>query len=161
MTATKIYVGTFAKYNNGNLSGEWLELSDYSDINEFLDACAELHEDEEDPEFMFQDWEGPDFGMISESSVEPELFELLVLDEDELEMLEAWVSNGNGPDIDSARDAYQGKYDSDEDFAQEMAEQLGYLDRNVSWPYTCIDWEWAARELMYDYFESNGHYFRS
>ena len=161
MAQVKVYVGTYAKYNNGSIAGEWLDLSDYSDEDEFFTACAEIHSDEEDPEFMFQDWEGPDFGMISESGIDSQIFEILQLDENDLEILEAWVSNGNDPDIDAARDAYQGEYNSDEDFAQEMAEQLGYMDKNVRWPFTCIDWEWAAKELMYDYFSSNGHYFRS
>jgi len=57
-------------------------------------------------------------------------------------------------------DASQGEYDSDEEFAQEQAEMLGEVDRNLSWPMNCIDWEWAARELMMDYHEINGHYFR-
>lgn len=58
-------------------------------------------------------------------------------------------------------EAYSGKFDSDEDFAQDMAEQTGSIDKNLNWPYTCIDWEQAARELMYDYSESDGHYFRN
>lgn len=35
------------------------------------------------------------------------------------------------------------------------------INKNASWPNTCIDWEQAARELMCDYSESNGYYFRS
>lgn len=53
----QIYVGTYAKYNEGSLFGKWMQLSDYSDLDEFIEACKELHKDEEDPEFMFQDWE--------------------------------------------------------------------------------------------------------
>lgn len=58
-------------------------------------------------------------------------------------------------------EAYQGEYRSDEDFAEEMAEELGLIDNNLSWPHNCIDWECAAKELMYDYSEENGHYFRN
>ena len=61
-------------------------------------------------------------------------------------------------DID---EAYSGEYSSDEDFAEETAESCGMIDKSLSWPYTCIDWECAARELMYDYSEANGHYFRN
>jgi hypothetical protein len=57
-------------------------------------------------------------------------------------------------------EAYQGRWPSDEDFAYDQAEQCDML-RKVEWPYTCIDWEHAARELMYDYFESGGYYFRN
>lgn len=38
-----------------------------------------------------------------------------------------------------------------EDFAQEEAESCGLIDANAKWPYTCIDWEQAARELRMDY----------
>lgn len=58
-------------------------------------------------------------------------------------------------------ECYSGEFKSDEDFAQDIAEQLGAIDKNASWPQTCIDWEQAAKELMYDYVESNGHYFRN
>lgn len=30
LSAAKVYVGTYGKYNNGSLSGAWLDLSDYS-----------------------------------------------------------------------------------------------------------------------------------
>jgi len=57
-------------------------------------------------------------------------------------------------------DAYYGEYDSDEDFARSIAEELGLI-KDVQWPYTCIDWERAANDIMYDYFESEGYYFRN
>ncbi len=39
-----------------------------------------------------------------------------------------------------------------EDYARQLADDLAlYNDRNVSWPYTCIDWAQAAEELKQDY----------
>jgi len=58
-------------------------------------------------------------------------------------------------------EAYSGEFDSDEDFARNMAEETGAINNDLSWPYTCIDWEFAAKELMYDYCEANNHYFRN
>ncbi len=40
-------------------------------------------------------------------------------------------------------------------YAQELAEDIGAIDRNASWPNTCIDWEQAARELAMDYTEAS------
>lgn len=37
------------------------------------------------------------------------------------------------------------------EFAQELAEDIGAIDKAASWPNTCIDWEQAARELQMDY----------
>lgn len=71
LTEASIYVGTYSKYNEGSIFGEWLNLSDYADIDEFNEACRELHKDEDDPEFMFQDWENIPKGLISESYLSP------------------------------------------------------------------------------------------
>jgi len=84
--------------------------------------------------------------------------ENLIQERDEEIIVAALECGINPSDID---EAYYGHYRSDEDFAQEMADQIGAISKDVSWPYTCIDWEYAAKELMYDYSESNGHYFRN
>jgi len=62
--------------------------------------------------------------------------------------------------LDSIADAYYGQYRNDSDFAYEYADQLGLIPDNV-WPRNCIDWHQAARELMCDFIEENGHYFYS
>ena len=35
--SAKLYVGSYAKYNNGSIAGAWLELNDYGDSEEFLE----------------------------------------------------------------------------------------------------------------------------
>ena len=67
LSEASVYVGTYGKYNNGSLFGAWLDLSDYADKEEFYEACRELHKDEEDAEFMFQDYENIPENLISES----------------------------------------------------------------------------------------------
>jgi hypothetical protein len=37
------------------------------------------------------------------------------------------------------------------DYAQELAEDVGALKSAEEWPYTCIDWDKAAKELQADY----------
>ena len=77
---------------------------------------------------------------------------------------EAYLAyNGEHSTVEGFEDSYQGAYESDKDFAQEMAESIGAIDTeaSTSWPAYCIDWEYAARELMHDYYEENGHYFRA
>ena len=46
LNEARIYVGTYAKYNNGSLQGEWVELSDFYDLDDFMERCAEIHEDD-------------------------------------------------------------------------------------------------------------------
>lgn len=36
-------------------------------------------------------------------------------------------------------------------YAQDLAEDIGAIDRDSKWPHNCIDWDHAARELQYDY----------
>jgi len=43
------------------------------------------------------------------------------------------------------RDSYFKRY------AQELADDIGAVPDNLSWPCMCIDWEQAARELQMDY----------
>jgi antirestriction protein len=62
---------------------------------------------------------------------------------------------------EQVEESYSGEYPSDTAFAQDMAEQWGLINKDLAWPYTCIDWDQASNELMYDYFESNGYYFRN
>ncbi len=49
-------------------------------------------------------------------------------------------------------------------YAQETAEDCGLLNKESSWPYTCIDWEQATREFTMDYsaveFEGVTYYVR-
>lgn len=73
-------------------------------------------------------------------------------------VLAAFECGVSAKDID---EAYSGSFKDDEEFAEDMAEQVGAIDRDAKWPQTCIDWEQAARELMMDYSEHNGHYFRN
>lgn len=78
-----LYVGTYKKYNEGSLFGEWVKLSDFTSKDEFLQHCAELHKDEIDPEFMFQDCEYFPSSWYWESGVDDELWDLLAMDEHE------------------------------------------------------------------------------
>lgn len=81
-------------------------------------------------------------------------------DKHRLEALEAYayIVGDDYFSIEGFEDSYQGEYESDEDFAQELAEQTDDIPKHL-WSY--IDWEFYARELMYDYSEHDGFYFRS
>lgn len=80
LDSCSIYVGTYAKYNNGSLNGKWLNLSDYSNYDELLDEMKELHKDEHDSEFMSQDYENCSFfeklGLIGESYISKDIYEI-------------------------------------------------------------------------------------
>lgn len=63
--------------------------------------------------------------------------------------------------VSKAEEDYQGQFDDDAAFAQDMADQIGAIEKGLNWPYTCIDWEAVAKELMHDFFCADGYYFRN
>jgi antirestriction protein len=159
VSTPRLYVGTYAKYNNGSIQGAWLDLDDYVDSEDFYTACKELHSDEVDPEFMFQDFEGFPKSLYSESGNVDEIYEYIdfIINS---HMEQDAVDAGLSLDIplDKLEDAYSGWYENDKDFAYQLATDCGFEESNV-WPQSCIDWEQASREIMLDYDEAGGHYF--
>lgn len=82
------------------------------------------------------------------------------IDENNLDACRAYLEAISADDLSDFNESYQGEYNSNEEFAQNMAEELGAINDVIQWPYTCIDWEHASRELMMDYTEQDGFYFR-
>ena len=168
----QIYVGTYYKYNNGSIYGDWLKLSDYSDFDELQNAMRELHKSEEDPEFMFQDYEMDSFfedmNLISESYISSEIYEVLQKLEDftyDFEVVKSFVKcfgmDGNIDEVfEKIEENYNGEFNSDEDFAENLLTECGTIPENLP-NYVYIDWERTARDIMFDYTASGNHYFRN
>ena len=120
-------------------------------------------------EIMITDYEGFPEELYSECMSFDTLFEFFDRAEScgyDIEVIEAYSSVGaySIEDIDSFFDSleetYSGEHRSNADFAEQLAEDQGNINTDLSWPYNCIDWERAAYDLMMVYSESNGHYFR-
>lgn len=159
--ASRVYVGTFGKYNSGSIAGAWLDLADYEDAEAFHKACRELHKWERDPEFMFQDWENIPSGFIHESGFnDPEgLWEWLEMDDDERELVTLYrdeVDSGAG--LEKARDMFYGRYESEEAFAIEHTyEDSSELDKIVNTLGIVIDWKATWNSYLRHYFSSVYH----
>lgn len=166
----KLYVGTYAKYNSGSLGGKWLDLDDFADADEFEEACRKLHEDEDDPELMFQDAEydhGWEKALYSESGIPSDYWDIRdaleksYIDDD---IFDAWVSiTGEPIDEDAVakcEEQYCGKM-SGADYAEQLCDECGYLSKDIPSLISChIDWEGVWRDLTYDgYSEENGYIF--
>ena len=61
---------------------------------------------------------------------------------------------------DGFEESFQGKWDSDEEFVQQLIEDCGDLPKDLP-SYIYIDWEHTARDIMMDYSKSDGFYFRN
>lgn len=150
MTA-RIYVGTYAKYSSGSIAGKWLDLDDYTDKESFLEACKELHKDEQDPEFMFQDYEGFPKAYYSESYIPDGLFDWLELDDDDRELLAVYQEGiDDSGDVEQAREAFMGRgYNSEADWAAEWLEETGGLEDVPDRLKNYIDFAAYARDASY------------
>lgn len=68
----------------------------------------------------------------------------------ELASLQSLASEGEGsPDWAHGETLIRDSYFRD--YAEQLADDIGAIDRNLSWPLNCIDWDQAARELRMDY----------
>jgi len=167
MSNFKIYVGTYEKYNNGSIAGAWVDFENMTK-SEFYEAIKELHKDEEDPEFMFQDYEVPAAfdKLVSEHGIDDEFFDVRdwynEQDENTQQAFDSFVNVGNDPDPERFEDAYVGQYDSEAEFAEQQAEEMGDLDNVPDYIKNGIDWEivWNSG-LRFDYDFEDGYVFKN
>lgn len=73
----------------------------------------------------------------------------------------AYLNITEANDLRDFNEAYAGEFGSDEEFAENMANEIGAINNDLFWPRNCIDWTRAARELMLNYSEEDGYYFRN
>ena len=153
----RLYVGSYEKYNNGSIKGQWLDLADYSGREEFIAAARAVHADEADPELMYQDYEGFPRAWYSEGSAPPAiLWEWLELHEAERLAFGAYADHMGGEvTVQDFLDAWQGQWDSGADFAEHIAACLGVIPKDLP-TWLVIDWEASwKRNLRHDYFEAD------
>ena len=152
----RIYVGTYAKYNDGSIDGKWIDLIDYSNYEEFVDACRELHKDEKDPEFMVQDYENFPRKWYHEGGLPTEeefnkITDYYLMDDTEQRAYEAYVNYTDDDDIDNFHEAYQGQFDSASDFAYDLVDNLGWDGIGSDNIDMYFDYDSFGRDLMFDY----------
>ena len=152
----RIYVGTYAKYNDGSIDGEWIDLSRFDTYDEFVDYCRELHKDEKDPEFMVQDYENfprkwyHESGLPSKEEFD-KINEYYLMDDTDKDAYEAYVNYTDNDDIDDFHEAYQGQFNSASDFAYDLVDSLGWDGIGSDNIDMYFDYAAFGRDLMFDY----------
>ena len=183
-TTPRVWIGCLQSYNAGRLIGEWVDATDLDEMLEAQEHVKALaisaakeagdwpvyfHEPEE---FFLADNEG--FGnAIGEYTPLDKVAELGAAIEEHGAAFLAYLGGFGRDDIptDPAemvtdfQDRYAGEWESDEDYARELVDAIGWkfeagsAELDAISPY--LDWEMIARELMMDAYEFNGHYFRA
>ena len=160
-----VYVGTYSKYNDGNLFGMWVDLVKCGDYDTFMEVCHNLHADEEDPELMYQDYECFPNAWYSESGIDEDTFDKIIeyaeLDEDDREAFEEFTDSFGNDSFDSFKERYMGKWDSEKDFAEHIVDECYNLDDMMGHLASYFDYEAFARDLFIDdYYFTDGYVFR-
>ena len=158
-----VYCGTYGKYNDGSLDGMWIDLTTFCDYDEFIEFCYDLHADEEDPELMFQDYENFPRELYSESCFDEDTFDTIIeyANHSDRDAVDAFLSCYSISQLDEFEDAYQGQFDSEEDFARHIVDECYDIERTMGRLSYYFDYEAYARDLfMCDYYFDNGYVFR-
>ena len=162
-----LYCGTYGKYNSGNLSGIWVDISTFDSYEDFENFCLAIHADEEDPELMYQDFENMPDSLYHESMGEKGFNQIAeyceLCDEYGVEAVDDFLEWDSTEDLDNMHDAYVGVYDSREDFAREIVSDC-YDIENIMGNLACyFDYEAFARDLFMGdyYFGSHGTVLRT
>lgn len=151
-----VYVTTWGLYNAGKL-GFYVDLTDYANHGEFMIGITEKHNGH-DPEWQFQNISGLPDSLVNEDSVSPMVFDWIKLTEEERDLLTAWIDAVGDKltditlDLITASEDLHGKYDSERDGWEELADELLSYDEIKIPTWLVVDYEatWKA-SLRHDY----------
>lgn len=148
----RIYVASLADYNAGHLHGRWIDLGAGVTYEDVMDEIEEMLSTSKEPiaeEWAIHDYEG--FAGLSVSEYE-DIAVVVEWAEHIAEYGEAfalWVANDPTYNTDPMefQDQYRGEWDSLEDFAENLADDLGMFDNVNDTFRTYFDFEAFARDL--------------
>ena len=147
-----LYVGTYEKYNNGSIDGAWVDLTQFTDKNEFYDYVKKLHKDEHDPEFMFQDFQNFPAFLYSESGLDTRIFDWLALPDEERDVIAAYWDAIAEDDIDYIKEAFLGCYKDFNEFVNDEVENsFSHVFKDYPTLEIHFNYESYGRELDWSY----------
>lgn len=116
--------------------------SDVIDLRDVIARVEELEAEREDSDIPANEYGGPNDTWNEER--------------EELATLESFLAelSGNSGDEQWRGDWYPVTLIADSyftEYAQQIADDIGAINADASWPNSCIDWEEAASQLQMDY----------
>jgi antirestriction protein len=156
METPRIYVADLEAYNNGRLVGEWLDLADYNDADELMDAIQDVLKKSGGEEYAIHDVEYVPRSMYSEYMGKrdfEELYEMMDLAKQNdlpLDVVQEVVSQFS----ESAVEEFVGKYDSATDFAEQLVDDLGGIQNFNDFEYYLDIYETDRRLLSQEMADS-------
>lgn len=144
-----IYVACLAAYNNGILHGQWIDATqDADDIHAEIAAMLAASPISEAEEYAIHDtdnFEGIDIGEYASIELVAEVAAAL---EEHGQPFAAYAKHNSLREaLDNFEDAYQGSYDSEESFAEQLLEDTGCLSEVPQHLRNYIDFKSYAQDL--------------
>jgi len=154
----RVYLGCLHCYNEGRLHGGWFEIDEHTtpedlsaELDEFFGRNERGFAKCGGEEFVVHDHEGFSPYNLGEVSP-PEAARTGAIIAEHGPFLVSHALEYVSEDPDEVRqwieEHYRGAWDSERDFAEQLAEDLDLVPREHSWPASYIDWEAAARDLF-------------
>lgn len=147
---TRIYVADLQAYNNGTLYGKWID-ADQSE-EEILEEIQEMLKNSPYPnseEWAIHDYEGFGNYSISEHESIENVSQLAQSINEHGEAFTLYASDvGFDYALEHFEEAYQGEWDSEEDFAENLIDDLGYLNEIPEHLQFYFDYEKFTRDLF-------------
>lgn len=146
LTTPRIYVASLSDYNAGRLHGAWLDVSPATTTDDlYRGIAAMLAKGGGAEEWAIHDYDG--FGPLQVSEY-IDLAQVVAWGAAIAEHGEAVACFlANGYEVDEFEDAYCGEWDSEQAYAEQLADDLGY-EAGDQWPGQYIDWPAATRDLF-------------
>ena len=152
----RVWIGTWATYNEGNLYGRWIDATQSAEEIE-TEVCQLLNNS---PVVNDEEWYIGDHEGLGRSIGEQESFErVAAIGEAVSQAYDPWAFlawlewSDNTGDLDKFNEEYRGQYDSDRHFAEEFWHECNGETALHGLEYH-IDWDSYARELMMSGFAS-------
>lgn len=145
---TRIYVACLAAYNNGKLHGAWIDaVQDADAIEEEVQAMLKASPEPGAEEWAIHDYEGFHGLKIDENEPFDVVADLAAILDEHGEAYALYAGNV-GLQYASPEDfeeAYQGEWDSEEAFTQDLFEQCNDIPEHLE---NYIDWPRMARDFF-------------
>ena len=161
-----VWIGCLACYGEGRLVGDWWKAGEAGDVTSEQVHAASQGEAErmiaDHEELWIMDVDNAPHPSLAREMSPTEAQKIAdALDELDSEGIEvapffAYVDHLSEDWTDwhvreQFQESYAGEWDSREDFAQNLADEIGFAPEG--WPASYIDWETATRDLFMDYFD--------
>lgn len=167
METVEIYVADLAAYNAGHLRGEWLDLGEFSDGAEVIEAIREHLAAWGAEEWAVHDYDAPEgvAKAYGEDPTEEQLTELCELAEalqtHDAGAVAAYIYLFGDWSTSCFEDRYYGEYESLQEFAYELVESSGILQNVNRTVAQYFDYEAYGRDALLhgSIAEHNGYYF--